>query len=746
MKNFVKYPAILFTVFFIAALYVFIPITVYATYVGWGVCLLLACVFAVLMIKFKNTNISLVSKYVLTICAAVIFSLVIQLINLRIPISESEKHIGKTETVRGYVTETVYSLQSISAFNCVITECGGTKCNFNVYAVAECDTPPEEYKIFTGEFTFSSADSRNENEYAANYSYVASGITLIAQSDNITFSDQRQTGIVPFFNSINNSVCNYIVKILGNESGGLIGALLFGSKEYLPLNIKRDFNTLGITHLLVVSGMNIALLAGMADFILLHQLKAGKKVRSLITAAICLLYMALCGFSLSVIRASLMQVLCRLSPTSKSRYHSLTSLFISILVILTFSPGAIYDIGLCLSFLATLGIITFGKYTESFISSIPKIIKAPLAALIVSVSASVFVLPLSYFIFGEFSLISPLSTIIFAFFLDIILYLTPFVLILSFIPFLGGLIVYCMDLFCQVIIKLTSYSYIFKGGLISFGYKGAGILIALLIITVILAFIIKSRKPMLKVCLAFTVYIAICITGIINTGYEGVWCHNENSNDAILICDNKQTTVIDISTGSKNFVQAAANQLYTLSNTTYLDRFVLTHYHKRHITTIGYLANTTHVKTVMVPEAVTNEEAAILEEILSLGKAHGLDIIIYDKEFRISEYTVFSAPLSYIEGSAHPAISLKITGEKESAVYFSSGYFEKYLEYTDVMAKSEHIVFGSHGPLTKHPVVYEEFDENSQAYFAADTLTDKVEFDFSFKKCFSNGTALIPLD
>lgn len=729
-NNFIKYPAIIFSVLLIISLYILLLAPEYIKIIVWTSALLSALVFTVIKIKCKSSKLSLFTKYALLLCITLIFSIIIQLVRYDIPMSKAKQYIGKEADTIAYVKEIYYSLDYMSAAKCVVTEIDGKECNIPVYAKFDTALELEEFDYFNASFEFYDIQSAQDS-YNTKYSFIASDMRLLATSDAPpTQTGEKATGIVPFFSSINKSICNRVSSILDSTSAGLVNALLFGNKDGLTSSVKRDFNTLGITHLLVVSGMNIAIIAGMFEFVLLYIFRMKRWQRSVICSIISIVYMALCGFSLTVIRAALMQVLCRLSINAKAQYHTPTSLFVSIAVICSIFPGAIYDIGLILSFLATLGIISFGQYADSSIRKLPTLIKSIASSLIASLAACIFVLPVSYYVFGSFSMLSPVATLIFGVFLDILLYTAPILLISSFIPILGSAVAFAVDFICSAVLKLTSFAYVFKDFYVSFNYFGVEILITLLIICVIAGYLLKTKHKILKTLPALTIFFAICVTSYINSDLEGIYYYTENSNDVIIMNTDKNNAVIDVSTGSKTFADKTVSSLYFDFNTMSPDSYVLTHYHTRHITSIDYLANNTYIERLLIPEPITDEELEIYREICMSANKYGIELEVYKNSFSCGGGKFTKEENLYIDRSTHPIISFTFIYDGKSFSYFSGGAFESRGENIDKYAKADYLIFGSHGPLIKEKISSCNFKTSSIAYFSNEEIYGYCIFSF----------------
>ncbi|MBO7292556.1 MAG: ComEC/Rec2 family competence protein, partial [Clostridia bacterium] len=107
-----------------------------------------------------------------------------------------------------------------------------------------------------------------------------------------------------------------------------------------------------------------------------------------------------------------------------------TSLFFSVALIVLLSPAAITDIGLLLSFLATLGILmaleAFPRRPRSWLG---RVLVTLLLSLLSTVFAVAFTLPVTAVVFGGISLVSPLSNLIVSPLLHLMLIIGPFLLL-----------------------------------------------------------------------------------------------------------------------------------------------------------------------------------------------------------------------------------------------------------------------------------------------------------------------------
>lgn len=214
----------------------------------------------------------------------------------------------------------------------------------------------------------------------------------------------------------------YAVMTVMSQSGpedvvGLLAGLAFGFKENIPDDIEYNFRQTGVSHLLAVSGLHVALLSH-ALLLLFGFLKLPRRAASLVTAVGVLFFMALTGFPPSVMRAGIMCILLLLGLMLGREPDSLNSLGFAVFAITLFNPYAVNDAGLLLSFSATFGLLTLYPRFSLLYRGLKsrgvfyRVLTIPLDAAAVTVAATIPTLPVILLTFGRVSIISPLANLL----------------------------------------------------------------------------------------------------------------------------------------------------------------------------------------------------------------------------------------------------------------------------------------------------------------------------------------------
>ncbi len=214
-------------------------------------------------------------------------------------------------------------------------------------------------------------------------------------------------------------------KTSGADSSSLLNSLIIADKSELSDKVKKDFRTLGISHILAISGLHLSVIV-MSVYLALQRYGAGKYISVSASVVLILFYMALTGFSYSIMRAGCMMILYFIARLLRRQSDNITSLFFAVFIIILFDPWALFSLSLQLSFLSTLGILVFlppviRAYDRYFHDSSikptrgnlmkKKFFEYILVSLFSTFSATLMTLPVILINFNEVSVISPISNL-----------------------------------------------------------------------------------------------------------------------------------------------------------------------------------------------------------------------------------------------------------------------------------------------------------------------------------------------
>lgn len=169
-----------------------------------------------------------------------------------------------------------------------------------------------------------------------------------------------------------------------NNWNGLALALLLGIRDNLDSEFTEMFRNAGLSYILSLSGMHLAIITALIAFLLKKPL--GLKISAGLSALIIILYCFLVGPTPSLIRAMLMYLLGVITIIFALPKKAMSVLALSFLLQIVITPHAGNSLSFILSYLALLGILVIAKAISSiFAGKIPEFILQP-----VSVSCGAF--------------------------------------------------------------------------------------------------------------------------------------------------------------------------------------------------------------------------------------------------------------------------------------------------------------------------------------------------------------------
>lgn len=194
---------------------------------------------------------------------------------------------------------------------------------------------------------------------------------------------------------------------LGARSANLLAGSLLGS-EYVSGNLREEFSSVGISHLLCVSGFHISLIAGMVCMLLFpfRLWRRSRVPRYLIVLAVIWAYVLLAGATPSALRAAGMLSVFLLTAIAGRIHSPYNSLALGCLVVLAVNPLWLFSMGFQLSVCAVAGLLAFANWLNPFKNN--RLSSRLLELFLVPMAATVFSLPVLIYYFHTV----PISTVL----------------------------------------------------------------------------------------------------------------------------------------------------------------------------------------------------------------------------------------------------------------------------------------------------------------------------------------------
>ena len=150
---------------------------------------------------------------------------------------------------------------------------------------------------------------------------------------------------------------------MDETSAAVTLAMLTGDGSGIDNGLLSNMRQGGIAHIFAVSGLHVGALYAFC-LLLFAKTKlqeCSKPLRFTILALILLFYAALCGFSSSIVRATILCLTGYFMKQLGSSSDPLSTLSLAALLILIYAPVSLFEVGFQLSFLACLGIFLFAR-------------------------------------------------------------------------------------------------------------------------------------------------------------------------------------------------------------------------------------------------------------------------------------------------------------------------------------------------------------------------------------------------
>ncbi len=685
---------------------------------------LLLAVFAAAVARSKEP-ISKARNIALSIplLTALICGTVFQHIAVDTPKKEAASLNGSEKEIIAVVESVSYRSDYFTAYTVRVVELNGEKAGFNCALSIPYDIDAEENDVIRLNVAFSLPEKENYGFSLREY-YSTRGIYILAEA---TDENARVIGfdrsIPSFFRTVSKKISVRLITSLGRDQGGFVSGLLIGRKDDIPDSVTTSFRYLGISHILSVSGLHLAVLTGMLIMIL-RAFTLGPKARYLCTVAFIISFILLTGARPAVIRSGIMLILMMSAEIFGRDYDPITALSASAFVIILLSPSSLYDAGFILSVSATAGIILLGAPITKWLYHISdgkgvllRLFTHFLSAISITASASIFTLPAIHYFFGETSSVSILSNLLFIPLTTALMYLSILFLLFSntvLSPSFAGMTASLSKLITdlatdlkQILPPPIDLTYPFTVIAITAGF---GVLI----------YFLSKNKRALALTISAIVFVSsyyACLLHYsnIHKGEENVIFSTVGGNDYVIVNSDGKTLLCDFSSGSYSQINRASSLVQPQLHDTSIDTVLLTHLHRKHIDMISRMCDNNRISQIYIPSPQNEDETVFAAAISDAARERGVKIVTYNSDrdvtFDFEGIKITLCQRSYIERSVQPLHLMKIDGKRDF-LYIGSAVFESHLsEKALSFLKSTDVLFlGSHGPLIKEPLPILNFD------------------------------------
>ncbi len=208
-----------------------------------------------------------------------------------------------------------------------------------------------------------------------------------------------------------------VYQLWPDPEASLFAGILLGVETGIPKPVAQDFKETGTTHIIAISGFNMAIVAALFMGIFGRALGAR---RGAAAAALGLgLYTILVGADPAVVRAAIMGVLALFARQVGRRQNALNTLAFTAALMALANPQTPWDVGFQLSFAATLGLVLYAQpmqdaFTALLARRLPRSAARKIAApvgeyVLFTFAAQLTTLPIMAYHFGSVSWVAFLA-------------------------------------------------------------------------------------------------------------------------------------------------------------------------------------------------------------------------------------------------------------------------------------------------------------------------------------------------
>ncbi len=537
-------------------------------------------------------------------------------------------------------------------------------------------------------------------------------VKLIQYSSNILLNGKVRYCVVyhtenkPIYYRTKNHVASVLKENLPQDIYGIPIAILTGDKSHIENSFYTNVKLTGMAHIMAVSGMHISIIC-MSIVVLLQRLNSGRKAAAVVGLIVLFFLAGVAGFTGSVLRAGLMYLLMFCGELFSRRVDSLNSLGFSITVLCIINPYYIFNISLILSVLGTLGIIIFSSpilneiKTKHKVKGIYKwVYNFVISSIIISLGASIFIIPVSLFVFGYISTLSifvnllvtlPIYVIVFS---TIIALLLPFKFAFTFtiqtVAFSSKIFKSIIDYFAE-----QQMAVLYKDDLVLYFIL---LIIALFVLSL---YLLKNHKRFIIVTAAIScLFIAFSVSTHlkINEQKQRIVLFPAESGCCVVI-EHKNNTAVIIATTDQ----------YSIYN---IDYYLNSRLHKR----IDLLL-------------IANNESDVFEKALSLSENYKIaNVYAHNNNADIQKYAFNNTD-----------ITLSSMGD-DAAVYIKSGDDTILIDNQGTFSeKADYII-------TSNPMLSFKIHGNASKYILSDEYNNSVAFSGYIHKRGGEAAVLTGLD
>ena len=425
----------------------------------------------------------------------------------------------------------------------------------------------------------------------------SNSINAVISSDIDQIKKENRFTLLTLPVKVKYKIVNGLIDI-DKEGGSFIAGIITGYTGSMTFNEKNNFNELGISHILAVSGFNIGII-----YIFINQMlkNTNAKLRYFIILISCFFYTYMGAFEPSILRAFIMILIAVSAKILNRSYDIITGITLAAYIMLVLNPFYIYNPGFILSYAAVYGIILFNKNIPDNILYINENIKNDIS---ICISAFISTFPVIIFLNGCISVISIFINLLLS---PLVVFITIFGFVSSIVFVITGTlyilypVVFSGLLFVKIVGYFSKINFLFVPGTPSAIFFLFYYLLLFIVFGYIKINLSKSKLTIIKVIL----FIICIFTLTYRYPYLKVHVINVGQGDSIFIeTPDKRCILIDTGPEFNNYSAVQYKVIPYIRKCGYnkIDTLIITHFHNDHSGGLEYLFKNIKIKNAFTYE------------------------------------------------------------------------------------------------------------------------------------------------
>lgn len=390
--------------------------------------------------------------------------------------------------------------------------------------------------------------------------YKAKGIFLQADTkDYISCTHTENGKLVRALQAYRSRISMRICTLAGTDAGGMVSAMLLGTKETLSEETDALLTHHGIRHVVSVSGLHLVLILSIWGF-LCRKLHFHRWLTFGTTAVWTALYALMVGAPISILRAGFMFLMMQSAPLFFRKADTCNSLCIAGILMTIGNPYLIQDASFLLSYTGTFAVGVFAPWMTRKMRK--KGFEWSLFRQLTTVTCvSVCIFPVTLLYFREVSVASPIANLLLVPICSLMLMLSLAIFLTGGVGIIAKPVCFCLKLLYDGMMLLGYGLRTLIPVMFPTGWKQLPLLSSILILFVLTVICFRRNRRTAAASIAVSFGILIAGQGIYRLSEQRcftVTVLGQRQEEVVLVAYAGKTDVIDLTGDHRNprYVQA----------------------------------------------------------------------------------------------------------------------------------------------------------------------------------------------